>query len=104
MPRFPPFEEIREFIMSSGQVSVNEIKNHFKMTGTGEIYLKNPKGDNIGFIVAFDINRGFYDYLRRFMKEEEDLYCGFAEKPDTTEYKGTHTYVPFMMTYGVKQS
>ncbi len=95
MKPLPTFEEIKEFIKSKKTVSANKIKNHFQMTGTGEMNLFGPNGKETGAIVAFDINKEFCDHLRNFMKQD-GIYCSFSTEPTNEKYTGEKKYIPLM--------
>lgn len=95
---FPSFEELKEFIKKNQHATILEICKKFGQLGDSVISTMDGRTE---LVLAYGVNREFFEYLQSFMKEE---YVQCNEDPfaclisDDTRYVGKGKFLPITLS------
>jgi hypothetical protein len=101
MEPFPTFQELKNFIKNNQRVTICEIRDKFNQKGSDICAIIKPGCKNKHLILAYSINKDFFTYLQKFMKNDyvaidlDPLACMIS---DTTTYTGKGEFSPIVLS------
>lgn len=99
--QFPTISELKQFIYEKKRATICEIRDKFSQRGNSTICIKNSDCNKKDLVLAYNINKEFWDFLKIFMKKAyvrcdiDIMVCMYSDK---TIYSGSNEFVPLVLS------
>ena len=98
---FPTYLELTQFIKEKPLSTICGIRDKFNQTGKSVVCIKKPGCKKKELVLAYGINKDFFEYLQSFMKEDF-VVCSTSEMAclisDSTVYTGEGEFLPIVLS------